>query len=200
MKNFNYQDYNIYNNHFNNYDITIAKIILLIFVALIIYYIVYSLILGIVFKKAGHSRWSAFIPIYNSIVLFQITDYPLWLIIINLIPSNISESTIFFNISLFIVRLIVSFLVNKELAHRFGKSTFIGFIITFFPIIGLAILAFGNSTYLTENEISLKNINSKTSNQTLNTEVVDSNHCPGCGNIINSSLKTCNICGYKIKE
>ena len=202
MENFNYQDYSgIYSQSINSTGTTLLKIALIILICLVIYYILYSLILGTVFKKAGRSRWAAFVPIYNSIVLFQLTDYPLWLIIFELIPNSISESSIFFSVGLLIVKIVISFLVNNELAHRFGKSTLIGVITTIFPIIGLSILAFGNGTYSTEKETGLKNIVSKSSNQTLNTDkVVDSNHCPGCGNIINSSLKICNICGYKIKD
>ena len=39
-----------------------------------------------IFTKAGKPRWAAIVPIYNVIVLVQITGLPLWYIILLLIP------------------------------------------------------------------------------------------------------------------
>ena len=85
-----------------------------------------------VFTKAGKPGWAAIVPIYNLIVLLEITGRPLWWIVLMLIP---------------IVNIVVALIVMIDLAKSFGKGTgfalglfFLGFI--FFPILG-----FGDATY-----------------------------------------------------
>ena len=60
-----------------------------------------------VFVKAGQPGWAAIIPIYNTIVLLQITDKPIWWFILFCIPF---------------VNLIVAIIVYIELANRFGQG------------------------------------------------------------------------------
>jgi hypothetical protein len=86
-----------------------------------------------VFAKAGQPGWAAIVPIYNAVVLLQITGRPLWWIILFMIP---------------LANIIVGILVAVDLAKSFGQSTgfalglvFLGFI--FFPILG-----FGSARYL----------------------------------------------------
>ncbi len=86
-----------------------------------------------IFTKAGKPGWAAIVPIYNVIVLVQITGLPLWYIILLLIP---------------IVNIYAIFKIYIELAHKFGKSTGFGVLMVFFSGICIPILAFDkNSTY-----------------------------------------------------
>jgi hypothetical protein len=86
-----------------------------------------------VFQKAGKPGWAAIIPIYNLIVLLQITGKPLWWIILYLIPF---------------VNLVVVVLVSLELAKRFGKGVGFGIGIALLPFIFYPVLGFGPERYL----------------------------------------------------
>ena len=79
-----------------------------------------------VFQKAGKPGWAAIVPIYNNIVMLEITELPTWYIILYFIP--------FANIYVQVVTYI-------ELAKKFNASS--GFAIgllflpyVFFPILG----------------------------------------------------------------
>src|SRR5262249_49767145 len=78
-----------------------------------------------VFQKAGKPGWAAIIPIYNIIVLLEITGKPLWWIVLFFIP---------------IVNLVAAVLVSLTLAKRFGKGVGFGIGIVLLPIVFLPIL------------------------------------------------------------
>ncbi len=86
----------------------------------------------VIFRKAGKKGWEAIIPVYNIIVLLEITRLPIWYIVLYLIPF---------------ANIYAMFKVNIELAHRFGKSTGFGVASVFFSIICMPILAFGKAQY-----------------------------------------------------
>ena len=86
-----------------------------------------------VFQKAGKPGWAAIIPIYNLIVLLQITGKPIWWIILYFIPF---------------VNLVVLVLVSLELAKRFGKGVGFGIGIALVPFIFYPVLGFGPDRYL----------------------------------------------------
>lgn len=83
-----------------------------------------------IFKKAGKPGWASIVPIYNTIVLLEITGLPLWYIVLFIIPF---------------ANIYVIFKMYIELAHKFGKSTGFGVATVFFSVICLPILAFSNS-------------------------------------------------------
>lgn len=85
-----------------------------------------------IFKKAGKNGWEAIVPVYNIIVLLEISEIPVWQIVFYIIP--------FANIYIMFKQYI-------ELSKKFGKSTGFGVLTVFFPIICLPILAFGNAKY-----------------------------------------------------
>ena len=80
-----------------------------------------------IFKKAGKEGWAAIIPIYNTIVMIQITELPMWYIALFFVPF---------------ANIYASFKINIELAKKFGKSTGFGVAMVFFPVICMPILAF----------------------------------------------------------
>lgn len=92
-----------------------------------------------IFKKAGRNGWEAIVPIYNIIVLLEISEIPVWQIVFYIIP--------FANIYIMFKQYI-------ELAKKFGKSTGFGVLTVFFSIICLPILAFGNAKYEETQEMS----------------------------------------------
>lgn len=89
-----------------------------------------------VFKKAGRNGWEAIIPIYNIVVLFQISGvnplHILWL----LLPIVGS-----------IVFLVFAIKAYINLAKSFGKSTGFAVGLILLSTIFMAILAFDSSTY-----------------------------------------------------
>lgn len=108
-----------------------------IFVIGLIFYLIFSFILSVVFKKAGRKAWEAYVPIYNTWVTLEIAGKPGWWILINLIP--------FVGGLIFFVLYIIA---TIELAKRFGKGPlFAIFGLVLFSLVGMSILAFGKSTY-----------------------------------------------------
>jgi hypothetical protein len=82
-----------------------------------------------VFRKAGQPQWAAIVPGYNIYVLVV----------------RVARLSLLWFVLLFIppVQIIAAFLVNVEVARRFGRSeafglglTLLGFV--FYPILGLS--------------------------------------------------------------
>lgn len=108
-----------------------------IFLLSIVFYIIFSVILGFVFKKAGRPLWAAFIPIYNTWVLFEISGKPGWYALVGLVPFVGG-----------IISLVLYIIAMLELAKKFGKSPmFAVFGLIIFSFIGFIILAFDSSSY-----------------------------------------------------
>ena len=98
-----------------------------------------------IFKKAGKNGWEAIVPVYNIIVLLEISEIPVWQIVFYIIP--------FANIYIMFKQYI-------ELSKKFGKSTGFGVLTAFFPIICLPILAFGDSKYEKNQESNVETTSS----------------------------------------
>lgn len=85
-----------------------------------------------VFVKAGKPGWASLIPIYNIIVLLEITGKPIWWIVLFCIPF---------------VNFIAAFLVMIPLAEKFGKGTGFGIGLVFLSFVFFPMLAFGDAHY-----------------------------------------------------
>jgi len=85
-----------------------------------------------IFTKAGKPGWASIIPIYNLIVLLEITRQPMWIIIFYFFP---------------ILNLVAAIIVSVELAKKFGYSPGFAAGLIILPIIFYPILAFGDSMY-----------------------------------------------------
>lgn len=108
-----------------------------IFIIGIVLYLVSAFIVGKMFQKADRPMWAAFVPIYNTWVLFEIAGKPGWWALVSLIPYV--GGVIFF---------VLYIIAALELAKRFGKSTvFAIFGLIIFSLIGYIILAFDSSEY-----------------------------------------------------
>ena len=86
-----------------------------------------------VFTKAGQPGWAAIVPIYNVIVLLQITGKPIWWIVLLLIP---------------LVNFVILIMIAIALANSFGKSTGYGIGLAFLPFIFYPMLGFGSARYV----------------------------------------------------
>lgn len=107
--------------------ITIFGIIILLMLLLILFS------LGKIYKKANRSAISAWIPIYNILVLLEVVNLPKWYIFLLLIP---------------IVNIFIGIKVYFTLAKLFRKSKPFALGLLFLPVIFYPILAFGSSEYI----------------------------------------------------
>lgn len=150
-----------------------------------------------VYKKAGKNGWEAIVPIYNIIVLLEITNLPMWYLILLLIP---------------IANIVVMFLVYIELAKKFGQSAAFGIGLVFINPVFMAILAF-NKNYVYQAAIVAPNYNSQVNynnqyyqqsnyNQSVQPqqEYTQSTNCSRCGAPVNQDDKFCMHCGNQLQK
>ena len=103
-------------------------IVLILYLALIVLIFVS---LWKLFEKAGRQGWEGIVPIYNVVILLQLTDKPIWWIILFFIP---------------IANLVAAIIVWMEFAKRFGKDPAFGIGIALLGFIFLPLLAFSDAT------------------------------------------------------
>lgn len=161
-----------------------------------------------VYKKAGKNGWEAIIPIYNIIVLLEITNLPMWYIVLFLIPIG---------------NIVALFLIYIELAKKFGQSTGFGIGLVFLNPIFMAILAFGKK-YVYQGGVQMNNgqvynqqpnynqpvynqqpnYNQQMNNQQpiMNNQLIQpqpvQNNCSKCGSPVNPGDKFCMSCGNQL--
>lgn len=81
-----------------------------------------------IFKKAGKGGWESLIPVYNFIVMLQITELPMWYIALLFVP---------------IAQVYALIKMNIELAKKFGQEGGFAALLILVPVVGYPILAFG---------------------------------------------------------
>jgi hypothetical protein len=85
------------------------------------------------FEKAGKPGWAAIVPIYNYVVMLELTGKPIWWIaIILLVPC---------------VNIVFAVMLFMALAKSFGKSEGYGIGMAFLPFIFLPLLGFSDARY-----------------------------------------------------
>lgn len=89
-----------------------------------------------VFEKAGKPGWAAIVPIYNTVVLYQVSGLNPWLLLLYLVP--------FVN---YIAMFVLSIMLAGKLAKAFGKGTGFAVGIFFLQPVFTLILGFGDSKY-----------------------------------------------------
>ncbi|MDD4028024.1 MAG: DUF5684 domain-containing protein [Bacilli bacterium] len=127
---------------FTSYTSTVDTSVLKVIFGFISAYLMIFLVIGAfvticwwkIFKKAGKKGWESIVPIYNMYIIMQITNNPIWIMILALVVPGFGM-------------LAYTILVAMNMAKAFGKDTGFAFLIFFVPIIALPILAFGKDTY-----------------------------------------------------
>ncbi|MBQ0152857.1 MAG: hypothetical protein KBS61_08195 [Chryseobacterium sp.] len=105
---------------------------------MILFYLILMLFYGFcyykIFQKAGvENAWAGFIPIYNSIVLLQITKLPTWYIILFFIPF---------------ANIYAAWMMLQNLAKGFGKETpLYTILLLLFGFVLIPVLAFGSDKF-----------------------------------------------------
>lgn len=148
-----YNDYEVtYVSKINEYQIPLLIGLVLAVLLLIVMLIATSKI----FKKANRSGVSAFIPVYNSIVLFEIANKPVWQALLLLLPVGgiilniILSSTL--SLLILIITLIIGiidyFSVMFIIAKSFRKTDMNAFATCLLPFIYVPIIGFGSSEFI----------------------------------------------------
>lgn len=107
-----------------------VAIYLLIFAAA---FVVSGIVWAGAFSKAGHAKWKAYVPLYNTWIMVKMVGRPeshFWFLFIP-----------YFNIYMQIVIL-------NDMAKSFGKDTGFTVGLIFLPVIFAAILSYGDARYL----------------------------------------------------
>jgi hypothetical protein len=86
-----------------------------------------------IFVKAGRSGIWVFVPIYNIVVLLEISNTPLWHLILLFIP---------------VLNLVALFALMYKLSRAFGYDLEFGIGLFFLPFVFMPILAFGGAEYV----------------------------------------------------
>ena len=111
----------------------IGAMLVVYWVAIMIYAVLAIIGLWKTFTKAGKPGWGALIPIYNTILILECAGKPIWWILLLFIPF---------------VNIVILIIVMLDLAKAFGKSTvFAIFGLIIFSPIGFLMLGFGSAKY-----------------------------------------------------
>ena len=101
----------------------------------IIVYVLFSYMLGRIFKKAGVEAWKAWVPVYNVWIMLELGGQAGWWAILAFVP--------FINIAAAVMQYIAMYRIGL----RLGKEGWFVLLAIFLPIVWVAWLAFDNSTW-----------------------------------------------------
>ena len=80
-----------------------------------------------VFVKAGKPGWASIVPIYNVMVLAEITGRPSWVGLLSFVP---------------LLNIYVGVILMLDLAKSFGKDVLFGVLMILFGSVAMAFIAF----------------------------------------------------------
>ena len=131
-----------------------------------------------IFKKAGKQGWESIVPIYNVIVMLEISGLPIWYLVLYIIPF---------------ANIYAMFKTYIELAKKFGKGTGFGVLTVFVPIVGFPVLAFSKCNYegvtnSSNGNVSNNNFNNNIPNNNVmnNVNPVDNTNVQDVNNMVNN--------------
>ena len=120
---------------------SILSIVMGAFAAYALFIVILAIVMvaamWIIFKKAGKPGWAAIVPIYNTVVMYQVAGINPWLLLLALVP--------------FVGGLVIAILgivATFRLAKAFGRGVGFGFGLLLLAPIFYLILAFGSSEYV----------------------------------------------------
>lgn len=124
-----------------------------------------------IFTKANKPGWASIVPVYNIYTLLQIAEVPTWYLLLLIIP---------------VANIYATFKMYIELAHKFGKDTGFGIGLVLLNPVFILVLAFGNATYIDNENIGYKgNMNGMNNNMNnnMNTQPVTPTQTPIQNNV-----------------
>jgi hypothetical protein len=113
----------------------IVGLMMFTFVFIIAIYIVTSIMLARIFKKAGVEGWKAWVPVYNTWVTLELGDQKGWWALVFLVPIANIIATVFLYIAMYNIGL-----------HLEKEGLFVLWAI-FLPLVWYAWLAYDKSTW-----------------------------------------------------
>jgi len=85
------------------------------------------------FTKAGKPGWAAIVPIYNIVVMIEISGRPMWNIAMMFVPF---------------ANIVFAFFIYIDFAKSFGKDAGFGVGMLLLGIVFWPLLAFGDAQYV----------------------------------------------------
>lgn len=115
-------------------------VLLLVFTILwlaivVVMYVIVSILLGRIFKKAGQQQWKAWVPIYNQWTLLQLGGKPGWWALVMLIPI------------VQIVGIVMLYISMYNIGLKLQKSGVFVLWAIFFPLVWYVWLAVDKSAW-----------------------------------------------------
>lgn len=144
--------------------IGLILLILLLYIFMMTFSSLFNLICMVfIFRKANKEGWEAIVPVYNTVVLIELSGLPMWYLALYFIPF---------------ANIYASIAVDIEVAKKFNKSVCFGIGLAFLTPIFLGILAFDKSKYnaINTNNKFCSNCGNKLSNL--------DKYCNRCGTMI----------------
>lgn len=154
---------------------TIAAFIGVVWIIAMGMYVLQIIAMWKIFTKANKPGWASIVPVYNIYTLLQIAEVPTWYLLLLIIP---------------VANIYATFKMYIELAHKFGKDTGFGIGLVLLNPVFILVLAFGNATYIDNENIGYKgnmngmnnNMNSNMNNN-MNTQPVTPTQTPIQNNV-----------------
>lgn len=199
----------------------------IVFLVLFVIWILTTIGLWKMFKKANEPGWKALIPIYNNFTLCKLVGVNVYWILILFIAGFLSGISDYFRPLSYIVGIYFNVLISFSAAKSYGKDESFGFLNLLVQPIGFMVLGLGNSKYIGAKPMkdiifdSINKNSNNTGNSNINTnvagndasnndvnsniETLDSNDnddnfgfCPSCGSKILEESAFCANCGQKL--
>ena len=126
-----------YNYNFDSSDAVLGGMLVGYLITFLVIYVLSVIAMWKIFTKVGKPGWASLIPIYNTVVMYQIVGLNPLLIILLFIP--------FINV---IAAIVLSIIQCIRLSKAFGKGVGFTFGLIFLSPIFLLILGFGNDKYI----------------------------------------------------
>lgn len=114
---------------------------------MLIGYVVSSIFLSFMFKKANVDMWKAWVPFYNSWVMFELAGYKGWLAIAALVAAPLLAGIPFIGFVISVAVFILMIMVAVNLQRAYSKQPVFALLYVFLPIVWFGILAFDRSEY-----------------------------------------------------
>jgi len=118
--------------------------IIILFLA--IGYVITSAFLMVVFKKANVEGWKAWVPFYNTWIMFELAGYKGWTSLLLIASFSLGQIP-FVGWMLYLAILVYTIIVMVNFQKAFSKEWPWIFLYIFLPIVWLAVLAFDGSKY-----------------------------------------------------
>ena len=112
-----------------------SAFIFVMLILIIVMYIIVSILLGRIFKKADVPQWKAWVPVYNTWTTLALGNQQGWLALLTLIPVINFVSVIFLYIAMYHIGL------------KLGKDKSFVLWALFLPLVWYAWLALDDSTW-----------------------------------------------------